>query len=325
MTRWLLRVLPRRLGAAALLLWLVLSLVFVLVHALPGDIVALEDPRLPAAQREQVRRAFGLDRPLLEQYVAFLDRALLHGDLGSSFVYRRPVVEILSEALPASALLAAAALPLQYGLGLWMGIAAARRAGGPLDHLLRIGSLTLYSLPIYWLGLLGILVFALHWAWLPAGQMRSTDAASLPVLARVLDLLRHLALPAGVLALANAGGIGRFVRNGLLDQLGQEYVRAARARGLSERQVLRRHALRNALPPLLQGFGTQLPALLAGTFTIEVVFAWPGMGRLAYDALSQRDYPLVLGWACCNAVIVLLGVLLADALHAAADPRIRHA
>ncbi|MEO8502634.1 MAG: ABC transporter permease [Acidobacteriota bacterium] len=319
MTRFLLR----RLAAAGLLLVLVLSAVFVLLHFLPGQLSALEDPRLPAAQRELVRHAFGLDRPLATQYLSWMRNALLRFDWGTSFTYKRPVLAVLGEALPASALLAAAAIPLQYGLGLWLGVWAARRAGGPADHVLRVLSLTLYSLPVYWLGILAILLFALHWPLLPAGHMHSAGAFDLPAGARTLDLLRHLILPALVLAATNAGGIGRFVRNALLEQLGQDYVRAARARGLSEPRVLWRHALRNALPPLLQAIGTQLPALLAGVLAVEVVFAWPGMGRLAYDAMLQRDLPLVLGWTTCNAILVLLGGLLADALHAAIDPRIR--
>lgn len=310
----------RRLAASALLALLVLSVVFALVHALPGD-ATLDDSRLPAAQRAHLREAFGLDRPLLVQYGAWLANLALRFDWGTSFTYRRAVLDLLGEALPASALLAAAALPLQYALGLALGVASARRAGGAADHLLRAVSLTLYSLPVYWLGLIAILLFAVHWPLLPAGQMHASAAAGGGRPA--LDTLRHLVLPAGVLALANAGGIARLVRGGVLEQLGQEYVRAARARGVAERRVLWRHALPNALPAVLQTFGLQLPGLLAGVVTVEVVFSWPGMGRLAYDALLQRDYPLVLGWTCCNALLVLGGGLLADVLHAAVDPRLR--
>jgi len=312
----------RRLASAALLLLLVASAVFVLVHLLPGD-ATLDDPRLPAAQREHLRHAFGLDRPLPAQYLAWLENLLLRFDWGTSFSFRRPVLAVLGDALPASALLALVALPLEYALGLLLGVAAARRAGGAGDHLLRIASLTLYSLPVYWLGIVGILLFAVRWPWLPAGQMHAADSDVWSTAVRLADLARHLVLPAGVLALANAGGVGRLVRNGLLEQLDQEYVRAARARGLTEPRVLWRHALPNALPALLQTFGTQFPALLAGAFTVEVVFSWPGMGRLAYGALLQRDYPLILGWTCCNAVLVLLGGLCADLLQHASDPRLR--
>ena len=312
----------RRLGSAALLLLLVASVVFLLVHLLPGD-ATLDDPRLPAAQRAHLREAFGLDRPLIVQYVSWIKNLLLRFDWGTSFTYRRSVLAVLGDALPASALLALAALPLQYALGLLLGVAAARRAGGAADHVLRVVSLTLYSLPVYWLGMIGILLFAVHWPVFPAGQMHASDSAALGSAARLADLARHLALPALVLAFANAGGIGRLVRNSLLEQLDQEYVRAARARGLAERRVLWRHALPNAVPALLQTFGTELPALLAGALTVEVVFSWPGMGRLAYGALLQRDYPVVLGWTCCNALLVLLGGLLADLLHHAMDPRLR--
>jgi peptide/nickel transport system permease protein len=315
----------RRLAASVLLFLLVISLVFLLVHVLPGDATRLSDPRLPRAQRDHLRVVFGLDRSLAVQYVSWVRSLALRLDWGTSFLYERPVLSVLCESLPASLLLAATAMPLAYGLGLLLGILSARRPGSTLDHVLRLGALALYSMPVFWLGLMAVLLFSLHWPIFPPSNFHSVGAESLPFAERTLDLLRHLALPALVLALANAGGVARFARNGTLEALGAEYVQAARARGLSESAVLWRHALRSALPPIVQALGTQLPATLSGVLVVEIVFAWPGLGRLAYDALLARDYPLVLGWACFNALLVLAGGLLADLLHARLDPRLRDA
>ncbi|MGE5232794.1 MAG: ABC transporter permease [Acidobacteriota bacterium] len=320
------RYLLTRLGSALLLLLLVVSATFVLLHALPGDPVqALDNPRLTLAQREQLRRAFGLDRPLAVQYLAWIRSALLHFDWGVSFVQQRPVSEVLGQALPNTLLLAAAALPLEYGLGLLLGVAAARRAGRAADHWIRGGALLLYSLPVFWLALMAILALCLKLPLFPPSHMYSPAAQDLPPFARLLDLLHHLALPAIVLALASAGGIARFVRANLLDAMGQEYLRAARAKGLSERRVLWTHGMRNALPPLLQVFGVHLPAMLAGSLVVEVVFSWPGMGRLTYDAVLARDFPVVLACTAWHGLLVVTGGLLADLLHAAVDPRVRDA
>jgi len=320
------RYLLTRLGSALLLLLLVVSATFVLLHALPGDPVqALDNPRLTLLQREQLRRAFGLDRPLAVQYLAWIRSALLHFDWGVSFVQQRPVSEVLGQALPNTLLLAAAALPLQYGLGLLLGVAAARRAGRAADHWIRGGALLLYSLPVFWLALMAILALCLKLPLFPPSHMYSPAAQDLPPLARLLDLVHHLALPAIVLALASAGGIARFVRANLLDAMGQEYLRAARAKGLSERRVLWTHGMRNALPPLLQVFGVHLPAMLAGSLVVEVVFSWPGMGRLTYDAVLARDFPVVLACTAWHGLLVVTGGLLADLLHAAVDPRVRDA
>ncbi len=320
------RYLLARLGAALVLLLLVVSATFVLLHLLPGDPVqALDNPRLTLAQREQLRHAFGLDRPLAVQYLAWMRSALLRFDWGVSFVQQRPVTEVLGQALPNTLLLAAAALPLQYLLGLLLGVAAARRAGRAADHWIRAGALLLYSLPVFWLALMAILALCLRLPLFPPSHMYSPAAQDLPPLQRLADLLHHLALPAVVLALATAGGIARFVRANLLDTLGQEYLRAARAKGISERRVLWAHGMRNALGPLLQIFGVHLPAMLAGSLVVEVVFSWPGMGRLAYDAVLARDFPVVLACTAWHGLLVVTGGLAADLLHAAVDPRLRDA
>jgi len=315
----------RRAAAAAVLLLLVVSVTFLLLHLAPGDpTLLLDNPRIPPAQRAHLREIYGFNRPLGVQYLAWLGAAL-RGDFGDSFVHHRSVARVLADALPATALLTAVALPLQALLGLALGVAAARRRGRAGDHLIRTASLLLYSLPVFWLGLMAILAFSVHWPWLPASHLRSVDAGSLSPLRAVLDVARHLVLPSLVLALSTAGGVARFVRNSLLEALSQDYVRTARALGVRERRVVWLHALRNTLPPLVQLLGLQLPLLLSGSLVVEVVFAWPGVGRVTYDAILTRDYPVVLASTALAGALVVLGSLLADLLQIAADPRVRHA
>lgn len=319
------RFVVRRAAAAFVLLLLVLTATFFLLHLAPGDPTQLLDnPRIPPAQRAHLREIYGLDRPLAVQYFSWL-RSAARGDWGDSWVHHRPAARVLAEAFPATALLAATALPLEAVLGLALGVAAARRRGSWKDHFIRAASLLIYALPTFWLALMAILAFCVRWPIFPASHLRSVGAGDLPPLAATLDVARHLALPALVLAVTNAGGLARFVRNSLLDTFSQDYIRTARAAGISERRVVWVHALRNTLPPLVQVLGLQLPLLLSGSLVIEVVFSWPGVGRLAYDAILTRDYPLVLAATALAGVLVVLGTLLADLLLAAVDPRVRHA
>jgi peptide/nickel transport system permease protein len=314
----------RRLAASLLLLYLVLTAVFFLIHLAPGtpDSFLVNDRRVPAAQQENLKRLYGLDRPLPVQYARWMS-ATLRGNWGTSFSYQRAVTRVIGDALPATLLLAAAGLLVEQSLGLALGIAAARRPGSVSDHLIRIVSLVLNSQPIFWLGLMAILLFSLVWPVLPAGQMRSVGAEDLGPLARALDVAKHLLLPGLVVGLSTCGEVARFVRGSLLDILGQEHIRASRAKGLTERRVIWVHALRNALAPLLQILALSMSALLGGVIVVEVAFGWPGLGRLTFEAILSRDYPLILGTTAFGAVVILLSNLLADVLHALADPRVR--
>jgi peptide/nickel transport system permease protein len=315
----------RRLAASLLLLFLVLTATFLLIQIVPGDITNLaEEARLTRAQKENLRRVYGLDRPMGERYLAWL-AAAARGDLGTSFLQQRPVAAVILDALPGTLVLAAAAILVEYAAALLLGVAAARRPGSGVDHAIRIGSLLLFSQPVFWLGLMAILLFSYVWPVLPAGHMRSVGAAEMSAVERGLDLLHHLALPALVLGLSAAGGTARFVRGSLLEVMSRDYIRTARAKGLSERRVVWAHGLRTALAPLLQLFALSLPGLLSGSFITEVVFSWPGLGRLTFNAILARDIPLILGTTAFSAVLVLLGNLLADLLLAAADPRVRDA
>jgi peptide/nickel transport system permease protein len=204
-------------------------------------------------------------------------------------------------------------------------VAAARRPGSAADHLIRILSLLFYSQPVFWLGLMAILLFSYVWPVLPAGHMRSVDADLMSPAGRWLDLARHLLLPAFVMGIASTGATARFVRASLIEVMSQDYIRTARAKGLSERRVLWVHGLRNAIVPLILVFTLSLPGLLSSAVVVEVVFSWPGLGRLLFQAVGTRDYPLILGATALSATAVVLSNLLADLLHALVDPRVRDA
>ena len=316
----------RRLAAAALLLLLVLTATFVLLRLVPGSpVAAVSELPIPKADKDRLIHLYGLDRPLPEQYLRWLGAVALHFDWGISFAQLRPVSRVVAEALPATLLLAAAALLVEYGLGTALGVAAARRSGSALDRALRVVTLLLYSQPVFWLGLMAILLFSYQLRWLPASHMHSVGADELGRGARLADLGRHLVLPALTLGLAQAGGAARFVRASLLDVMERDYIRTARAKGLSERRVVWVHGVRGALVPVIQLLGLSVPSLLSGALITEVVFAWPGLGRVTYSAILSRDSPVLLATTAVSAALVVAGNLVADLLHAAVDPRVRDA
>ena len=313
----------RRLAASLLLLFLVISLTFFILRLAPGDPSArIDDPRIPAEYQQQLRSLYGLDRPLGAQYLTWL-AGVLHGDWGLSFTHRRPVTTVLAERFPATLLLTVTSLALQFGLGLTLGVAAARRPGSLRDTLIRLGAVVLYSLPLFWLSMLAVDVVAEVIPFFPSGHMRSVGADTLTRLNRFFDLMRHLALPALTLGVATAGAIVRFTRNSLLDVLSEDYIRTARAKGLADGRIVWLHGLKNAAAPLVQILGLSFPFLLSGSLIVEVVFSWPGMGRLTYEAVKAYDYPLVLAGTALAGTLVVIGNLAADLLHAAIDPRVR--
>lgn len=315
----------RRLAGTAALLLLVLTGAFAILEALPGEPGAVfEDPGVAPGQRARLRQIYGLDRPAPERLLRFY-RGALAGDWGTSLASHRPVTEVFAAAIPWTLLLALAALAIEFGLALPVGLWAARRAGDVGDHLLRAGSLLLWTLPSFWLGLLLLLGFAYQWGLLPPGGVSTPGAEAWPPLARAFDTLRHLVLPALALGLPAAAATARFVRASLLDVAGEPYLLAARARGLAPRTILWRHALRSAASPIVQSFGLSLAALFSGALAVEVVFGWPGLGRVTYEALAARDYPVLLAGATLSATAVLAGSFVAEVVHLALDPRVRDA
>jgi peptide/nickel transport system permease protein len=317
---WLLR----RLAAAFAIVFAVGSFAFVAIHLAPGTPFLPEEGRaMDPAAVARLRSEFGLDRPLAEQYVRYL-AALARGHLGESFSQRRPVAEAIASALPNTALLAGAALLIDFALGVAIGLYQGAHARRRSDVALTNATLFLYSLPVFWLGLVLLLVFGEWLRWVPVGGV--TDPAlydSLSLAGKLLDRVRHLALPALTLGIVGAAGTARFQRAAVLEALGQDYVRTARAKGVPEPALLVRHVLRNALLPVITLLGLALPFLLTGAVLVETVFDWPGLGKLAADAVAARDYPLVLATTLLASAAVVGGSLVADLLAAVADPRVR--
>jgi len=316
--------LVRRLAASIAIVWAVVTLTFIIVHLAHGSPCGQPDglPVSPAICADLTRR-FGLDKPISTQYYKYLG-ALLHGDLGWSIALQRPVAAALAEALPNTFTLALTALILDFALGIALGVYQAARERRFGDIALGNVALFVNSMPTFWLGLVLLLVFGQRLGWFPVGGLRDLVLCprvnSLPCVA---DFAWHLTLPALTLGLVGAAATARYQRAAMLEVVRQEFVRTARAKGLRERRVLLRHALRNALLPLITLFGLTFPFLLTGAVLVETVFAWPGMGRLAVTAILQRDYPIVTAAALVASVMVVLGNLLADALYGVADPRIR--
>ncbi|MDX1388648.1 MAG: ABC transporter permease [Acidobacteriota bacterium] len=314
----------RRLLTALPLVLAVLTLVFLVVETAPGDPadLMLGDSAVPPQVRERLERAYGFDRSPIERYLAWL-AAVAQGDLGWSHSNHRPVAESLVRGVGNTLILTLTALAIHLAAGILLGIVSALYRGRWPDGLVTISSLTVYAMPTFWRGLMAVLLFALWIPLFPASSMRSVDAGSWSLPMRGLDLLWHLVLPACTLGFASAAATARFVRSGLLHSLGQEFVRAARARGLGGGRVMLVYGLRNAMIPVINLLGLSLPVLVSGSLVVEVVFGWPGMGRLTYAAILARDIPMVLGGTLVAAVMVIVGNLLADIAMAVLDPRIR--
>ena len=319
------RLLVRRILAAVPLVLGVLTLVFVLVESAPGDPsgLLLGDRPVPPEVRARIVAAYGLDRPPVERYLRWLGSVALRGEMGWSISRGRPVTRVLAGALPATLLLSGAALLLHLAAGVALGLATARWRGRWPDRALGAASLALYSMPAFWVGLMAILSLSLSLGWFPPGATHSVGAETWPFPRRAADLAWHLALPAAILGLTSAAALGRFIRSGVLAALGEEFVRAARARGASGGRVLFGHALRNALLPAITLAGMSLPVLVSGSLVTEVVFSWPGMGRVAYEAILARDVPVVLAATLLSSLLVVAGNLAADLALLVADPRIR--
>ncbi|HWA16346.1 MAG TPA: ABC transporter permease [Gemmatimonadales bacterium] len=301
----------------------VMALTFLLLHLAPGDpAIHLAGPTATPEQLAALRAELGLDRPLPLQFGTWLARAAT-GDWGISLATGRPVSRMLAEAWPATALLVLVSLSASYLLGILVGLIQVTGSGAR-DATLSTATVTLFAMPGYWLGLLFIWFFAYQMQWLPAFGAAGLDADFLSAGERLIDRLRHLALPCLTLTLIGVGGAARFVRGSLLDVRGSTYLTAAEGRGLPPATVTRRYLLANALGPVVVLLGLSLPALFSGAVFVEGIFAWPGVGRVLIEAVQSRDYPVVMAAATASAILVVLGNLLADGLGTWVDPRLRH-
>jgi peptide/nickel transport system permease protein len=310
----------RRVLSSILLVWGVVTVTFFLAHLAPGDPVELlSDPTMRAEDIEVLRARYGLDAPLPVQYVRWLG-ALISGDLGASLVSQRPVADILAEAIPNTLRLTILALLLHFTVGTLLAMAMATRPGRRWTMAGDTVSLVLYSLPAFWLGVMLQFVFAYQLRWLPSGGLPAGAATGMGAL---VEEARHLALPVFVLGLSGVASVARTLRASIVQVLAEDYIRTARAKGLPRRTIFWKHAFRPASVTLITMVGLGLPFLLGGAVATEVIFAWPGMGRVAVEAILTRDYPLILATTAMAAVLVVLGNLLADIGYAWVDPRQR--
>lgn len=301
----------------------IVAVAFVLVHAAPGDpVLALAGEFGDADYYAAMRERFGLDRPLLEQFVRYFGR-VLRGDFGVSYVHGRSAMAVIADRLPATLLLAGTALVLSAVVGTALGVFAARRRGRAGDAIVTGTVLALFAAPVFWLGQLALLTLALRLGWFPVQGM-VTAGSDATGLARILDVARHLALPAIVLASHQVAAVARLTRAGLVEELDMDYVRTARGKGLSERRVVWIHALRRAALPVVTLIGGRLGYLLGGAAVVEIVFGWPGVGRLLLSSIEARDLPILFGLFFIVGLSVVLANLLTDLAYTRLDPRIRY-
>jgi peptide/nickel transport system permease protein len=320
----LIRYIIRRVLVSIPLIWALATLTFFIIRLAPGDPLAMYyNPEIDPAVMETVRARLGLDQPLHIQYVRWL-ASLARGELGVSFSHHRPVADILREAIPNTLTLTVWALLVNMAAGVVIGVISATRQYSWVDHAITGSALFVYSMPSFWLGLMLIILFSLKLGVLPASQMESVDAEYLPFLERVWDRARHLVLPVFVLGIGSAASVARYMRGSLLDVVRQDYIRTARAKGLPESLVIFKHALVNALLPVITLLGLYILFLMSGSVVTETIFAWPGMGRVTVGAIFARDYPIVMAANLIAGVMVVFGNLIADVLYGVVDPRIRY-
>lgn len=312
------RFLVGRLGQSLILLLVVSLIGFSVLMLAPGGPLSqfALTPGISKAELDKIAHQMGLDRPILVQYGDWL-WGLVRGDWGHSFRDGRPVLAIIGDHLFATLLLMGSSTAIAIALGTWIGIKGAVKRYSIFDYVATVGAMVALSIPTFWFGLVAIYLFSLRLGWLPAGNMYTIGDQS------VLDYLRHLIMPAMVLALVNVAIWSRYMRGATLEVMHQDFVKTARAKGLSPRRVLMKHIVGNALIPMITLAGLQLPTLLGGALVAETVFTWPGMGRLFLDSLGYADYPVIMGLLMFSAILVVIGNLAADLLTAFVDPRIR--
>ncbi len=318
-----LRYIASRLVKTLLVTIAVVILSFFLIRAAPGDaaiVMAGQSGYADEAYMKSLRAEYGLDQPLPVQFWAYVSR-VAQGDLGTSYVRREKVLSIIMERLPNTLLLNAFALVVAAAGGILLGAMAARRPGSAGDAAVTVLSMVFYSVPQFWLGMMIVLVFAVWWNLLPPFGIE-TMGADYTGLARVADVAQHIILPGVTLALYFLASYARLTRTAMIEVADQDFVKTARAKGISERQVQRRHILRNALIPLVTYAGLQASILVGGSVLVENVFSWPGIGTLAYQAVQGRDNPLLLGIFIVTAILVSLFNLITDIAYSLVDPRV---
>lgn len=320
----MLKLLAKRLAYALGLILAVLSINFALIHAAPGDpatVIAGEMGGADQSTLEQIRKTYGLDRPLSEQYLTYITRAA-QGDLGQSYLYNQPVTDLILQRLPATVLLVLSALLTAIAVGTMVGVWASRRPHSVGSGAVTVLSLVGYSMPTFWTGILLVILFGKIIPIMPIAGMRDVRIYG-GWWVTSLDVLHHLILPAFTLAIVYMAQYSRLSRASMLEVLSSDYIRTARAKGLAERLVIWKHALRNALMPVVTIAGLQFGNLVSGAVLVETVFSWPGLGTLAFDSILGRDYPTLLGVLFFSSVLVIAANQLTDLTYRWIDPRLR--
>ena len=312
--------LARRVAQSLVVLFLVSLGGFSVLHLAPGGPIAIYamSPTMSAEDVERLTRLLGLDQPLHVQYTRWA-KGMVTADWGRSYRDGRAVGEVIADRIPATVVLMLSAFTVAIVLGLATGIVSAVRQYSIFDHAMTLGAMVALSIPTFWLGLMGIYVFAELLRVLPPGNIGTIGAPF-----SLADRLRHLALPAATLGLVMVATWSRYTRASMLEVIGEDYIRTARAKGVAGGVVILKHALKNALLPLVTLAGLQLPLIFSGALVTETVFTWPGMGRLFVDSIGYRDYPVLMGLLIFTSALVVLGNLVTDLVYAAIDPRIRH-
>lgn len=299
---------------------------FAVIHLAPGspiDVLADLNPKMTAEAKQRLIGYYGLDKPLHERYLQWL-RRFVSLDFGVSFSPdRRPIMVKIKETLPITILINALSLLLIFLVAIPIGSYSASHPYSTFDKSLTLFVYVGFAMPTFWLALLTLILFSVQLEWLPISGLKSLDFARLTLPGKIWDMISHLILPVLLSAFGGLAGLSRYMRGSMLEVLRQEYITAARSKGLSERDVIYKHALRNALLPVVTILGLSVPGLIGGSVIFEQIFAIPGMGRLFYSGVMSRDYPLVMGILTIGAFLTLVGNLLADISYALVDPRIR--
>ncbi len=302
---------------AIVLLFVVSAMVFFVIHAAPGGPALLNNPEIDRETAQQMAENLGLNDPIPLQYARWLGN-VVQGKLGMSYQHGVAVSQMVSERLPATLLLTITSIVLAVLIAVPLGIVSAVKPYSIFDYLATLTAFFGVSVPVFWMGLMLIILFSVELRWLPSGGMLTTGEAF-----SMVDLLRHLLLPTIVLSTFSMAQLARYTRSSMLDVIRRDYVRTARSKGLGEQVVLWRHALKNALIPVVTVIGLQLPRAFGGAAITEAVFSWPGMGRLAVDSAFQRDYPVVMGISMMIALVVVISNLITDLAYVYLDPRVR--
>lgn len=299
---------------------------FLVMHLSPGkptDIITDMNQKITAQSKQRLKAIYGLDKPVHIQYFLWLKR-FIKLDFGKSFKDDRPVMQKIAERLPATLLLNFFSIIFIFAIAIPIGVFSAVKKDTVFDKITTVTVFFGFSVPTFWLAILLMIFFGLHLGWLPISGLRSINFDELTFFGKFADITKHLILPVFVSAFTGLAGLSRYTKSAMLEVLHQDYIRTARAKGLSEMNVIFKHALRNALIPVVTILGLTIPDLIGGSFIFETIFAWPGMGRLGYEAIMSRDYPVIMAVGTIVAILTLLGNLIADITYAYIDPRIRY-